>query len=320
VARLGPEDARSAIVVLSGTHGVEGFAGSALQTDFLRTSAAGLPASGVRVILAHALNAFGFAWLRRGNEDNVDLNRNFIDHEVEAPGNREYDALHAVLCPAHWNETTQDAGDAALNAFEATHGRDALANVLARGQYAHADGLFYGGSAPAHSNRILRAILDALPACTEHVTVLDIHTGLGERGACQLVCGAEEGTPKFDVIREWLGDGFAVHGHGGGFAALPGAVDSTRFLGHRNVDLVVMTVEFGTLPEREVLCALRADNWLHRTGSAIDLAHPIKRGMLRAFCPDDAEWRARVMEQGRQVIDRCLQSVRPRKQNSMRIV
>ena len=31
--------------------------------------------------MIHALNPFGFAHLRRANEDNVDLNRNFVDHE-----------------------------------------------------------------------------------------------------------------------------------------------------------------------------------------------------------------------------------------------
>ena len=37
-----------------------------------------LPPRSARYFI-HALNPFGFAWLRRVNEDNVDLNRNFQD-------------------------------------------------------------------------------------------------------------------------------------------------------------------------------------------------------------------------------------------------
>src|SRR5207248_2833057 len=70
VARLGPDSATDALVVLSGTHGVEGFGGAGCQVGFLidRLYEA-LPSSGC-ALLVHALNPHGFAWLRRVNEDN----------------------------------------------------------------------------------------------------------------------------------------------------------------------------------------------------------------------------------------------------------
>ncbi len=36
-------------------------------------------------LLIHALNPYGFAWTRRVTEDNVDLNRNFVDHDKGYP-------------------------------------------------------------------------------------------------------------------------------------------------------------------------------------------------------------------------------------------
>ncbi len=43
------------------------------------------------VVLIHAINPYGFAWIRRVNEDNVDLNRNCIDFGAAIPENPGYD-------------------------------------------------------------------------------------------------------------------------------------------------------------------------------------------------------------------------------------
>ena len=56
VGLLGPEAARSALVLQSGTHGVEGFAGSAIQTALLHDSLLSNLASSVRLVLIHAIN------------------------------------------------------------------------------------------------------------------------------------------------------------------------------------------------------------------------------------------------------------------------
>ena len=74
----GPADAESALVVISGTHGPEGYTGSACQLGFLESSDLRNLFSTHRVVLVHAHNPFGFAWMRRTTEGNVDLNRNYV--------------------------------------------------------------------------------------------------------------------------------------------------------------------------------------------------------------------------------------------------
>ena len=97
VARMRVARARNLLLVISGTHGVEGFAGSGCQVGFFddQLYEALLPHAGA--ILIHALNPFGFAWLRRVNENNVDLNRNFQDFTKPLPLSRDYDLLHKML-------------------------------------------------------------------------------------------------------------------------------------------------------------------------------------------------------------------------------
>ena len=41
-------------------------------------------------LLVHAINPYGFAWTRRVNEDNADLNRNFRDFAMPAPVSPAY--------------------------------------------------------------------------------------------------------------------------------------------------------------------------------------------------------------------------------------
>src|SRR3954470_21464543 len=76
IAWFGSKTPRRIFVHSSGLHGVEAFAGSAIQLQWLDE---GIPAppDETAIVLVHALNPWGMAWLRRFNENNVDLNRNF---------------------------------------------------------------------------------------------------------------------------------------------------------------------------------------------------------------------------------------------------
>src|SRR5688500_14909024 len=64
VAILGDDRPDRAVVVSGGLHGVEGFFGSAVQAALLEDRLAGWkPPSGAAVVLVHALNPYGFAFL-----------------------------------------------------------------------------------------------------------------------------------------------------------------------------------------------------------------------------------------------------------------
>src|SRR6266567_3145741 len=82
IAWFGVATPRRVLLHSSGLHGVEGFAGSAIQLQLLND----LPAipEDAALIVVHVLNPYGMAWLRRFNENNVDLNRNFLSIEADA--------------------------------------------------------------------------------------------------------------------------------------------------------------------------------------------------------------------------------------------
>ena len=153
VGLLGDARACRLLLVTSGMHGVEGFGGSGCQVALLRDSlvATTLEATKSALLFCHAVNPYGFSHLRRVNEDNVDLNRNFASFNESGapfPANSGYAEIHDWLLPADWDGPARQAADAKIRAFIAERGERAFRTARGSGQYTHPDGMFFGGTSP----------------------------------------------------------------------------------------------------------------------------------------------------------------------------
>ncbi len=296
VARLGDPAARSALLVISGTHGIEGFAGSGCQVGLLEDRLhEALPGS-VCLLLLHALNPHGFAWLRRVNEDGVDLNRNFVDFSKPLPPSAAYEALHDWLIPGDWEGEARRAADAALMSFGQTHGMPALQAAVSGGQYTRPSGLFYGGTCASWSARTLARILtEMLPGTVQRLAVLDVHTGLGPAGYGEPILDGSQPADR-ERARRWYGADVKDLSTGESVSArLVGTMARGIERVRPELELTFIGLEFGTRPVLEVLTALRADHWLHARGGAdAALRSRIQRQMLEAFHCESPAWQAAV--------------------------
>ena len=302
-----PRAARQALF-LSGTHGQEGFSGSAVQIGWMKSGGPSKLPAGLGVVLVHGLNPYGFAHFTRTTENNVDLNRNFIDRANPAPENPHYETLHEDLKIRDWTEAENARVDKAMGAFTDKHGRDALFDTLARGQYRHADGLIFGGADREWSNRTLETIIQEMLAPAEKVAFIDWHTGIGDYGKPFFLCFNDAGGPMFAKACDWWGkenvDGAKPHGmerpqytglvfHG-----------VQRFLGNR--EMCGAVIEFGTrgVGMRRVL---RLDQWLRRqTGLDADTRATLQADMMDAFCPFDGTWRQDTLHSGLKLTDQAI--------------
>jgi hypothetical protein len=313
VARLGAPRARRALVITSGTHGVEGVCGSGIQSSMLSALDPEW-LSGLRLYFVHAHNPHGFSWWRRTNEDNVDLNRNSRDFGRPLPGNPGYAAVHPWLVPADWEGPAREEADRSIARYVYEHGLPAWQAVVSTGQWEHADGLFYGGRGPTWSNRTIRRyVRDLLQDC-EQVGVIDLHTGLGPRGHGELIYARDAGDPEHRRLLEWLGDDVtSLHDGSSSSAPVEGTIDALfrRELGDGRVTFV--TLEYGTRPVEQVLDALRADNWLHSRGDPEGArSDPIKQLMRDAFWGDDEAWQIAVRARAVEVTTRFAAGLRAR--------
>jgi hypothetical protein len=307
VAVFGDPGAPCRLLVISGTHGVEGFAGSLCQTRWLRDGIA--PPPGLAVVMVHAINPYGFAWIRRVNEDNVDLNRNCVDFSGLLPANPGYDELADALVPPLWDDETQAATAATLLAYAAEHGFDGLQAAVSVGQYRHPTGIFYGGSGPVWSQRTLAAIVRHDLADAERVAILDLHTGLGPFGHGELIASHpdESGRARLDV---WFGE-YTVPAEGTSVSAdVQGDVLDGMEAWLPGVAVGGVAIEWGTVDIIEVSTALRADAWLHAHADPRGPeAGPVKERLRAAFAPDDPAWGDRVLERFGAVRDRVVAGV-----------
>jgi uncharacterized protein DUF2817 len=299
-ARLGSRQAERLLVVMSGTHGVEGFCGSALQIGLLERGIAAQRPDSVALLMIHAINPSGFARARRVTEGNVDLNRNFVDHDSPYPANPCYELLRDAICPRDWSPAGRAVADAVLDAYCAEHGAAALNRALMLGQFSDPDGLLYGGRAPTWSNRTLCRILDREAVTARHVALIDLHTGLGSYGEAGISSNHICNHPGYERVKEWFGDA-ATPSEADGLLSAPVVGDVTvaldRMLGQDAVTSI--TLEFGTVPLLELRDALRGDNWLYVHGRPESAeGREIKARLREAFYPGREDWRKSVWDQG----------------------
>jgi len=294
VAELGPPDATRAIVVVSGTHGVEGYCGSALQRHWLEHHAAERP-DDVAVVLVHGLNPFGFAWVRRVNEDNVDLNRNFVDWNEPLPRNEGYERLAPYMVPDDWSELSQETTSAVLFEIGAEMGFDKFSEAVSAGQYLHPEGVFYGGTEPVWSHRWLREWSATRFAPLERVAILDLHTGLGPWGHGELISSEHHGTPAYERSTRWWGDVTSMLDGDSVSARLEGDWLAAADQFSPGTEITSVAIEYGVIDSISVAQALRADAWLHAYGDPLGPeAEAIRATTRAAFADDDPAWMAVV--------------------------
>ena len=95
-------------------------------------------------------------------EDNVDLNRNFVDHDKAYPKNEGYLAMADAVLPQRMERRLAwPRPNGRSRAYAQNHGAFGLQGAMSGGQYTHADGIFFGGNKPTWSNRTMRAIARA---------------------------------------------------------------------------------------------------------------------------------------------------------------
>lgn len=202
---FGPKDASAVLINTCGTHGAEGFAGSAAQLDWIESGGPSSLTPGVAVLMIHAVNPFGFAWCLRGTENNVDLNRNWLNHDAPYPENPLYEQIHPLLCPKHINDK---AIQRLLNEgarLIAKHGLWSIEDAISRGQYTHPDGFHYGGSSLEWSIKTLQTIVQTELAHTRQVAFIDWHTGPVGDGDLIFLCFSPPGSAGLAQAKQWWG-------------------------------------------------------------------------------------------------------------------
>jgi hypothetical protein len=311
VAHTPAEPGSPTLLLTTGLHGPEGFFGSAVACALLHGGIWTAKRPKVRIVLVHALNPFGFSHLRRTDEENIDPNRNFlVTGDSYGGSSAAYGRLDSWLNP----ERPPYKPGAYLprlvwSAFRL--GIPALKQTIAGGQYDFPRGLFYGGSAPSSTHRLLESNLRRWIEKSSTILHFDFHTGLGRWSTHKLLVDGNQ-------IKEqagWLQDcvdpdlidrpgnrGIAYHTRGSLGTWCAALLAPARY--------AYFCAEFGTYPVWQILAGLRAENQAHHWAKPRSrLILCTKARLKELFCPRSPVWRKRTLSSSIQLIQKALRGL-----------
>jgi len=312
VATFGDPDADKTLFLVSGTHGQEGFLGSALQIEFLRDLE--IP-KGVNVVALHGLNPWGFSHLSRTDDTNIDVNRNFTDYGVPFPQDELYPILFRALCPDDWTEETIE-WSGVRDQLARDYGVKRMVTAIGGGQIIEPSAMNYVGKGPSWSRTVVEKLLPNVLGKAKKVAFIEWHTGLGKYGGLSHICMMKPGSPGYERVFEWLGeearsswsksmdftDGVTPDYRGWFSAWLPSTAPQTEWAG--------LVVEVGTYDVISVVDALRMDRWLKfGRGRSSTPREEIRKTMMERLYPQAPEWRAAALENGLDAQRRAFQGL-----------
>ncbi len=312
VAVLGRTDAPNMMVVGCGTHGIEGFSGSAAQTAWMREGGAKRIGRDTAMVFLHAHNPWGFSHKQRVTEENVDLNRNFVDHSQPYPPNSGYARLHPAISPATWDEETVRRMFEALESFRTEQGEQAFSDAYNGGQYSHADGFFFGGHRAQWANEAFRKAIRTHVGHAKRAGIIDLHTGIGPFLDHVFLCFHPSESPAYERARAWWGER-AVNRQGSTHKALAvykGLLVDAFQAELANAETTAVVIEFGTRSRPDMQRANMSLRWLRFHGQDNPgLSKTVHAEYVEAFYPSEPEWRTAVLEQSRVFLDQAVAGV-----------
>jgi hypothetical protein len=301
IAWFGEKQPRRVVLHSSGLHGVEGFAGSAIQIQALRDFPR-IPDE-TALVLVHILNPYGMSWLRRVNENNVDLNRNSVGGDAYTGAPENYSKLNGFLNPPSPPSRDLFVLRAALLVMQ--HGMPALRQAVAGGQYEFPKGLFFGGKKLEQELQSYQAYLARRLASVECIVAIDVHTGLGKYGEDALLADPKDIEKFRNMFGRQVTSSEPQHGPA---YRIRGGLDSLIMRAVPAAELLFITQEFGTYGPVRNVRALREENRWHHYGRGT-LDHPSKRALKEAFNPDDEKWREAVLRRGTAALIKALKAL-----------
>lgn len=309
VASLTSDDDKHLIILTSGVHGVEGFIGANVQFQALRMLAQERMPSGIGIVMIHAANPWGFAHLRRVDENNVDINRNFIERPPSS--HPRYATLDPVINPqaapsivgeiSYWFN--------AIKLISTNLGITKLFKPIAQGQYDFPKGVFFGGQQLSEATKLLQKLILNFSAGADQITVLDIHSGLGPSAKASLIGNTNLVTKekRSSWIKSFYGldvyidteKANAYNANGTFSRWCQSIMDEKKYL--------FLCIELGTVNPISLFSALRRENQAHHWAGRNTLSKAKAKDTLSAvFSPRSQHWKTKSTTQCLHVLNKTI--------------
>ena len=309
VAIVGSLESGKVLLSSSGIHGVEGYPGSAIQLAVMDDLTKEEAFKDHAIIFIHTVNPYGMAWWRRFNENNVDLNRNFLTRNQKYSGVPDnYESIREFINP----ESSPSKKDRwfklkALNLIR-KYGFNNLKQCIAEGQYEYPRAIQYGGDRLQPGPDLLLSWLDKTLEGVSEIWAIDLHTGLGPSGHDTLLVSDGMDESRFNHLNDLFpGHVENLEPNSGVGYKIVGDLHQGLIDRYDSIKWTAITQEFGTFKPLQVFQASRAENrWTQWGQYMTELEarrHWSREKMLRVFNPKDVVWQHKITSRGRDVFN-----------------
>ena len=311
------KDAKKLIIITSGTHGVEGYVGSAVQQMFMSEVLTSGMLDDIGVLLVHSINPFGFKYSRRVTENNVDFNRNCdTEQSLFSSANEGYGKLIAMLNPeGKVNSECLKNRFFILVAINELikESMGSLRQAILQGQYKYTKGLYFGGLNFEPQLATLSEVFKDISADYESVFNIDLHTGYGERGVAHLFPNPID-DENIKSGLENIFEGYEINwGDSDDFYTINGSF--TDYIGKLLSDKTYypMVLEYGTLTSQSTVGSIKSIHNMvmenqgvqHGFKSAKD-SLKIMHSFMEMYNPSSEKWRTKIMDDSKIILKKAI--------------
>ena len=302
---------RNLVVLTTGVHGIEGYIGAVMLEVFFEEIYPDLNKEDTGVLIVANVNPYGMKHMRRYNENNVVLNRNFILdwQSFDLATNQDYPMVESFLGPqkkignALWHEAGfyLHLGKEAL-----TDGADTVSNALLGGQYEYPEGVYYGGTEDQISTAYLKNVFaKCLDGHYDNIVHIDIHSGYGPRYNMVIFNSVYETMTEAQSQEAFGYNNIIAHDSEAFYATTGDTTDYFYRLAEQKqtgVELFSTCFEFGTIGDSfmDSITSLKytvdenRQHW-YPTDNEIS-AEIVRQHYLELFYPTEKEWREKTVE------------------------
>ena len=299
------------IVLTTGVHGMEGYIGTTMLDVFFWEIYPTINRENTGVLVVANVNPYGMKYFRRYNENNVDLNRNFIlDWEnFDLASNQEYPKVDTFLGPTGkignglWHEV---GFYLSLGKTAITDGADTISDALLTGQYEYPQGVYYGGNGDEASTAYLKDVFSqCLDSEYENIVHIDLHSGYGPRYNMVIFNSVFETMNEAESVAAF-GYDYVIAYDSESFYATTG--DTTDFFyrlaeqKQAGAELFSTCFEFGTIGDEffDTILSLKytidenRNHWYPTDNETT--AEIIRQNYLELYYPTETAWREKTVE------------------------
>ena len=298
------------IILTTGVHGMEGYIGSVMLDVFFEEIYPTLDTENTGILIVANVNPYGMKYKRRYNENNVDLNRNFIEDwdSFDLASNTVYPEVVNFLQPegkmgnAFWHEV----GFYLSLAREAiVSGADTVSDALLTGQYEYSNGVYYGGTGDEKSTAYLKGVFrECLNSEYENIVYVDIHSGYGPRYNMIIFNSAQDKTTEAEA-REMYGYDYIVAVDSEDFYPTTGDTNDYFYRLKNSMEsdkeLYSTCFEFGTLGDSFLASILslkytvdeNRQHWYPTDNEVTEAV--VRENYYELFYPTETKWREKTV-------------------------